>query len=471
MQQVTESKSRRGQFFKLLWEAISGGEKEYTSGSIDKAIFLLAVPMILEMVMESTFALVDIFFVGKLGKAAVASVGLTESVLTIVYSVAMGLGMASTAVIARRTGEKDAEGAAHSAMQAIYLMTGISVLVSFVGLFFSDDLLLLMGASADVVSVGHGYIKIMLTGNIVIMLLFLINGIFRGAGNAAIAMRSLIIANVLNILLCPALIYGFGPLPAMGLEGAAVGTTIGRGVGVLYQLYHLFIKKDGISIAARHLGFDPAVVKRILKIAAGGAAQFLIGSASWIFLVRIISIFGEEALAGYTIAIRMVVFTILPAWGMANAAATLVGQNLGAQLPDRAEKSVWRAAFFNMIFLGVVSVAYFVFAPFLMGFFSTDPEVLRYGAQCLRLVTLGYIFYAYGMVISQSFNGAGDTRTPTFINLAGFWGFQIPLAYLLAVVAGMGPAGVFVAISIAESAIALAGILIFKKGKWKQVKV
>ncbi|MCK7558321.1 MATE family efflux transporter [Chitinophaga sedimenti] len=295
MQQVTESTSRTGNFFKLLKEAVTGQEKEYTSGSIDKAIFLLAVPMVLEMLMESTFALVDIFFVGRLGKAAVASVGLTESVLMIVYSIAMGLSMAATAVVARRTGEKDPDGAAHSAMQAIYIMTGISILVSIAGFFFADKILALMGASADVVSAGHNYARIMLTGNIVIMLLFLINGIFRGAGNATIAMRSLIIANVLNIILCPALIYGFGPIPALGLDGAAIGTTIGRSVGVLYQLYHLFIKKSGIHIAARHLGFDPEIVKRTVKIASGGTAQYLIGSASWIFLVRIISVFGEEA--------------------------------------------------------------------------------------------------------------------------------------------------------------------------------
>ncbi|UYQ92596.1 MATE family efflux transporter [Chitinophaga horti] len=470
MQQVTGS-TRKGNFFKLLKESIVGGEQEYTSGSIDRAIFLLAVPMVLEMVMESTFALVDIFFVGKLGKAAVASVGLTESVLTLVYSLAMGLSMASTAVVARRTGEKDPEGAAHAAMQAIYLMIGMSVLISLAGIFFADDILLLMGAGADVIREGHNYARIMLTGNAVIMLLFLINGIFRGAGNAAIAMKSLIIANVLNILLCPALIYGFGPLPALGLDGAAIGTTIGRGIGVLYQVWHLFIKKNGIHIAARHLGFDMAVVRRIIKIAAGGTAQFLIGSASWIFLIRIISIFGEEALAGYTIAIRMVIFTMLPAWGLANAAATLVGQNLGAKLPDRAEKSVWRAAFFNMIFLGLVSVVYMIGAPAMMTFFTQDDEVLRYGAQCLRLVTIAYIFYGYGMVIAQAFNGAGDTRTPTVINIFGFWCFQIPLAYVLAVPLGLGPAGVFIAISAAESAIALAGIIIFRKGRWKQVKV
>lgn len=471
MQEITTDRSRTGTFFKLLMEAIAGKEREYTSGSIDKAIFLLAVPMVLEMVMESTFALFDIFFVGKLGKAAVASVGLTESVLTIVYSVAMGLSMASTAMVARRTGEKDAEGAAHSAMQAIYLMLGISLMVSIAGIFFSKNILQLMGASPDVVSTGHVYTSIMLGSNMVIMLLFLINGIFRGAGNAAIAMRSLILANVLNIILCPALIYGWGPIPALGLEGAAIGTTIGRGVGVLYQLWHLFIKKSGIHIAAKHIGFDLGIVKKLLAIAAGGAAQFLIGSASWIFLVRIISNFGEEALAGYTIAIRIVVFTILPAWGMANAGATLVGQNLGAKQPERAERSVWRAAFFNMLFLGTVSVIYFFTAPYLMHFFTQDPLVTQYGAQCLRLVTIGYIFYAYGMVVSQAFNGAGDTRTPTLINLFGFWCFQIPLAYLLAMVFDWGPSGVFIAISVAESMIAIASIIIFRKGRWKNVKV
>lgn len=464
--------NRISNIFRLLKTAIATGEgKEYTSGSIDKAIFMLSVPMILEMVMESLFAVVDVYFVGKLGTDAVATVGLTESMLTIIYSVGMGLAMGATALVARRVGEKNVDAANHTAVQAIYVAFGISLLISLLGIFYAKDMLLLMGAAPSLVEQNYEYTQIMLASNVVIMMLFMINGIFRGAGDASIAMRSLWLANILNIILCPTLINGFGPIPALGLKGAALATTIGRGTGVLYQVYHLFKGKGLLRLQAKHASVDLPLMGSLLKIASGGTAQFVIASASWIFLMRIVSSFGSVVVAGYTIAIRVIVFAILPAWGMANAAATLVGQNLGAEKPDRAEKSVWRTAFFNMLFLGSLSVVFFVLARPIIGLFTQDAEVIQHGTECLRYVCLGYIFYAYGMVISQSFNGAGDTLTPTLLNLFGFWTFQIPLAYVLAIMLHLGPKGAYMAIAIAESAIAVVAILLFRRGKWKQVKV
>lgn len=464
--------SRSKHIFQLLKEAIKGHEQDYTSGSINRAIFLLSVPMVLEMLMESIFALVDAFFVSKISKAAVATVGLTESLLTIIYSVAIGLSMAATAVIARRVGEKNPEKAAQAAVQAIYVTAVVSIIVSVIGLFYSRDLLILMGADSSITTDNYHYTEIMLTGNIVVMMIFLINGIFRGAGNAAIAMRSLWLANILNIILCPTLINGFGPIPAFGLKGAAIATTIGRGCGVLYQLYHLFGSKGVIRIRKPHLAADFPVIGNIVRIAAGSTGQFLIASASWIFLVRIISRFGNDAIAGYTIAIRILLFALQPSWGMANAAATLVGQNLGAGEPGRAEKSVWKTAFYNMIFLAIVGLVSIIFAEPILGFFiHNEPEVIRYGKECIWYVCMGYLFYAYGMVIAQAFNGAGDTLTPTILNLFGFWFFQIPLAYLVAVHFQMGPKGVFMCIAIAESAMAIVAILLFRRGKWKTVKV
>jgi putative MATE family efflux protein len=472
MTNTTMRTSRGKHIFQLLKEALKGEELDYTSGSINRAIFLLSVPMVLEMLMESVFALVDAFFVSKIGKSAVATVGLTESMLTIIYSLAIGLSMAATAVIARRVGEKNPEKASQAAMQAIYLTTLVSIAISFVGIFYSRDLLILMGADASITTDNYHYTEIMLTGNIVIMMIFLINGIFRGAGNAAIAMKSLWLANLLNIILCPTLINGLGPIPAFGLKGAAIATTIGRGCGVLYQLYHLFNDKGMIKIKMPHLKPDFSVMGNIARIAAGGTGQFLIASASWIFLVRIISRFGNDAIAGYTIAIRILLFALQPSWGMSNAAATLVGQNLGAGHPERAEQSVWRTAFYNMCFLAVVGVISIVFAEQLLGFFIHDePAVIQYGKECIIYVCMGYLFYAYGMVLAQSFNGAGDTLTPTILNLFGFWFFQIPLAYLVAVVWRLGPKGVFMCIAIAESAMAIVAILLFRRGRWKKVKV
>ncbi|HKR06435.1 MAG TPA: MATE family efflux transporter [Bacteroidia bacterium] len=455
----------------LIKKAIRGEQANITGGSIDRAIILLAVPMILEMAMESLFAVVDIFFVSKISVDAVAIVGLTESMLTIVYSLGWGLAMGATAMIARRVGEKNNAAAAVAAVQAIYIALFISALISIAGIFFSEDILHLMGASAEVIQQGKGFTKIMLTGNFVIMLLFLINGIFRGAGNAALAMRSLWIANIINIVLDPLFIFGIGPFPELGVEGAAVATTIGRATGVLYQLYHLFKGKGIIKIHADNWKVDWTIIKTLINVSAGGTGQFIIASASWIFLMRIMAHFGSMALAGYTIAIRVIVFTILPAWGMANAAATMVGQNLGAKQPDRAEKSVWRAGFFNMVFMVTVMIIFLLFAKAIVSFFTDVPEVIQYATRCLTIISVGYIFFSYGMIVAQSFNGAGDTRTPTILNFFAFWCIQIPLAYLLAITFSFGPDGLFSSIVIAETLLTVAGILIFKRGKWKEVKI
>jgi putative MATE family efflux protein len=462
---------RIGRFFQLFRTAVTGSEKEFTTGSINRAIFLLSIPMILEMAMESLFAVVDIYFVSHLGVNAITTVGLTESVLTLVYTGAMGLSMAATAMIARRTGEKNPDAAAHAAMQSIYPGLLVSLLVSMAGIFFAKDILLLMGAAKEVADYGYVYTKILLGGNIVIILLFLINGIFRGAGDAALAMRALWIANGLNILLCPLLISGWGPVPAFGLKGAAIATFIGRGIGVGYQLYHLVKGNDLIRITRKHLAPAFGVMWSILKIAGGAAAQMLIASASWIFLVRIIAYFGKDAVAGYTIAIRVIIFTILPAWGMANAAAALVGQNLGARQPERAETSAWRAAFFNMLFLGMVAIIFMAAAPAIITLFTHEPTVVDYAVECIRLMSAGYIFYAYGMVLTQSFNGAGDTRTPMLINLFSMWMWQMPLAWALAIWLKMGASGVFWAIPISESTGAIAAIILFRRGTWKKVKI
>lgn len=463
--------TKAGSVLRLLKQALKGEEQHYTSGSIDKAIFLLSIPMILEMSMESLFAIVDAFFVSRLGVDALATVSLTESVLTLVYALAIGLSMGATAMVARRVGEGNVAEAARSGVQAIYLATGISVFISVVGLFFAEDILAIMGASQSVIDTGVGYTRWMLGGNLTVMLIFLINAIFRGAGDASLAMRVLVLSNLLNIILDPILIFGWGPVPAMGVEGAAIATTIGRGIGVIYQLVHLLYGKGQIKIHSKNLPLDVGLIGRLIKVSAGGTGQFIIASASWIFLVRIVSTFGSEALAGYTIAIRILMFAILPAWGMANASATLVGQNLGAGQPERAERSVWRTGFFNMVFMVFITITFLTLARPIVEFFTTDAVALQNAMQCLQVVALGYVFYAYGMVVTQSFNGAGDTRTPTLLNFVAFWMFQIPLAYALAIVFNLGPMGVYVAIVVAESLLAVAGILIFRRGKWKTVKI
>lgn len=455
-------------FFRLLKKAINGGEETFTEGSIDRAIFLLSIPMVLEMLMESLFAVVDIFYVSRLGdNDAIATIGLTESFLTILYSLAMGLSMGATAMVARRIGEKDTKAAGVAAVQSIYIGIGLSLLISIVGLFFANDILRLMGASELLITKHAGYTRWMLGGNITIMMLFIINGIFRGAGNASIAMRSLIISNALNIALAPLFIFVF----KLGVEGAAIATTIGRGTGVLYQVYHLTRGKGLIKLTVENMAIRWDIIWRLIKVSAGGTGQFIIASASWIFLVRIISTFGSGALAGYTIGMRVIVFAIMPAWGMANAAATLVGQNLGAGKPERAEKSVYRSAFLNMIFLGIITIVFFTLATPIVKIYTTDAEVIKSAVQCLQIVSLGYIFYAYGMVIIQAFNGAGDTVTPTVLNIFGFWLFQIPFAYLMAIVLEFGVTGTYIAIVTAESAMAIVAFLIFRRGKWKTVKI
>lgn len=451
--------------------AVQGKEEHFTSGSIRKALFYLAIPMMLEMVMESMFAVVDIFFVGKIGVDAVAAVGLTESVITIIYSVSIGLSMAATAVVARRIGEKKPRAAADAAFQAILLALIISVATGLLGIVFAEDALRLMGADPRVIASGSGYTRIIFAGNVGIMLLFLINGIFRGAGNAAIAMKSLWIANGINLVLDPVLIFGIGFFPEMGIEGAAWATTIGRCMGVVYQVWHLLKGNGIIRIQRRNVVFRLKTILRLIKLSAGGMSQFLIESASWIFLMRLVSESGSIALAGYTIAIRIIIFALLPAWGLANAASTLVGQNLGAGEPGRAEQSVWKAAWYNALFLGFVSIFFVIFSDNLIALFHPDLAVREVGSEVLMVVCLGYVFFAYGMVVSQSFNGAGDTLTPTIINIILFWIFEIPLAWYLAIPMGWGASGVFWAIAFAHSLHALVSIFLFRQGRWKKMKV
>lgn len=459
------------QFFQYFKLALSGKEQEFTKGSIRRAVFMLSIPMILEMLMESIFALVDIFYVSQVSVNAVATIGLTESVITLVYAVAIGLSMAATAVVARRIGEKDVEGAAQATVQVIILGIVVSLLVSILGIYFAKDILALMGAESDLISEGYGYTQVLLGGNVTIMLLFLINAVFRGAGNASIAMWTLILSNGLNIILDPIFIFGLGPIPAYGVKGAAIATTIGRGTAVLFQIGILFYGWGKIKIALKDIVLRIHVMVNLIKISLGGIGQFLIGTSSWVFLMRIMSEFGSEVLAGYTIAIRVMMFTLMPAWGMSNAAATLVGQNLGAKKPDRAEQSVWKTGKYNAIFMGFVSLVYLIFAKQIMMLFTEEPDVISNGALCLQIIAAGYIFYAYGMVVIQSFNGAGDTKTPTYINFFCFWVFQLPIAYLTAVTLDFGPLGVFMSITLAEILIAIIGIVWFKKGKWKLVEV
>lgn len=451
--------------------AVQGKEEHFTSGSIRRAIFYLAIPMMLEMVMESLFAVVDIFFVGQIGMEAVAAVGLTESVITIIYSISMGLSMAATAVVSRRVGAKKFRAAGDVAFQAILLSAIISVLTGAAGIIYAEDALRIMGADEQVIQQGAGYTKIIFAGNLGIMLLFLINGIFRGAGSAALAMRSLWIANGINFVLDPLLIFGWGPIPAMGIEGAAWATSIGRILGVGYQLWHLLDGSAIIRITRKNLVFRTRTILRLLKLSFGGMGQFLIESASWIFLMRIVSESGSIALAGYTIAIRIIIFTLLPAWGMSNAANTLVGQNLGAGHPERAEKSVWMAALFNAVLLGLVSLVFLLLSKPIMGVFTTDAAVIEVGTEVLLILCLGFVLFAYGMVMTQAFNGAGDTYTPTVINICLYWLLEIPLAWFLAIWLNWGATGVFWAISIAHSLHSVVGVIIFRRGKWKLQKV
>jgi len=448
-------------------EALRGSQRDYTQGPIGTAIIILAIPMVLEMIMESVFALVDIFFVIKLGADAAATVGLTEAIITLIYAIAMGLSIGAAATVARRIGEQDRDGAAHAAAQSLLVGLAVALVLGISGVLFAPRLLALLGGSPGVISGGTNYARIMLGGNLVIVMLYLINAIFRGAGDAAIAMRVLWLANGINILLGPCLIFGVGPFPKLGVTGAAIATTIGRGIGALYAFSRLIGRGSRVEIRLSHFKLDLKVMARLVKLSASGTFQVLVGMASWIGLMVIVSRFGSNAVAGYTVGIRVVVFALLPSFGMSNAAATMVGQALGAGDPERAERSVWLAGRYNVYFLGVVGLLFFAFAPSLIGFFTEDPGIVPYGISCLRIVSCGFVFYAYGMVLTGSFNGAGDTWTPTKINLFVFWLWEIPMAYVLAIHFGMGPSGVFWAITIAFSSLAVISAVLFKRGRWR----
>jgi len=458
-----------------LWtdikEAISGTDRDFTSDSIGKALLILSIPMVLEMIMESIFAVVDIFFVSRLGADAVATVGITESSMTIVYAIAMGLSTATTALVARRVGEKKAGKAGVVAFQAIISGLVVSILIAIPGIIYAKEFLLLMGASEEMAEAGYMFPAIMFGGNAVIMLLFIINAVFRSSGDAAISMRVLIFANLINLILDPLLIFGIGPFPELGLKGAAVATTTGRGLAVCYQFYLLFNGNKRIRMELQHLKIKFKVMVQLFKLSAGGILQYTIATSSWIALYRIISELGSEVMAGYTISIRIVVFVLLPSWGLSNAASTLVGQNLGAKQPERAERTVWITGYINMVLLGLVGLILIVFPEAFIRMFIDNPEVIRNGAISLRIISIGFVSYAMGMVLTQAFNGSGDTVTPTRINLICFWLFEIPLAYLLAIVLDMKIYGISVAIVAAETALTLMAWYYFRKGKWKTVKV
>jgi putative MATE family efflux protein len=455
-------------FWTIVREAVRGDvHHDFTEGPIGRAVLLLAVPMVLEVSLESIFAVADIFWVSHLGPDAVAAVGLTESLLTVIYALAMGLGIGATALVARRIGEKNPEGAARGAAQALILALLVSAVLGAVGALLAPRLLALMGGTPDVIATGRGYATIMLGGEAAIIVLFVVNAVFRGAGDAAIAMRVLWLANIINIVLGPLLIFGPGPLPALGVTGAAVATTIGRSVGAIYAVVRLFRHDSRVPVSRRHIRADVGVMRQILSLSGSATLQNLIGMASWIGLVRILAGYGSDALAGYTIAVRLIIFALLPSWGLSNAAATMVGQSLGARKPDRAESSVWRAGGYNAVFLTAVGLVFFVAAPLILRAFTSDPTVTDYAVRCLRTVALGFPLYAYGMVLTQSFNGAGDTWTPTWLNLFCFWVFEIPLAWGLAHVTGLGPAGVFWAIMASFSLLAVASAGIFRRGNWK----
>jgi putative MATE family efflux protein len=454
-----------------LREAIRGSEADYTKIGLKRAIFLLSIPMILELVMESTFAVVDIYFVGKLGASAVATVGLTETYLFLLYSIAMGLATAVTAIIARRIGEKKRKEAGFTAVQAIFIGLLISIPFAFAGIFYARELLSLMGADEWSIQYGYRYTQWMLGGNAVIVLLFVINAIYRGAGDAAIAMRVLWLANGINIILDPILIFGLGPIPAMGIEGAAIATTIGRGIGVFYQLWILFKGGKHIRVKRFQLALSKRIIQNIIRTSLGGIGQMIVAMTSWIFLMRILADVGSEAVAGATIALRILLFTMMPSWGLANATATLVGQNLGANQPERAESSVWKIGTYNMFFMLIISVIYFLFHEPLMSIFTQDPEVIAIGGEWLRILSYSYFVYGWWMVSVQAFNGAGDTITPTKINLVFFWLIQIPLSYYLAIMLDWQHSGVFWGVFYSETSVGLFTLWLFTKGKWKKKQV
>jgi putative MATE family efflux protein len=459
-------------FFSLIKRSLRGEHHEYTEGSIRVAIALLAIPMILELCLESVFAVVDMFFVGKLGANAITTVGLTEASITIIYTLALGLSTGATAIVARRVGEKNIDAAAHAGMQSIILATIVAVTIGITGVIFAPNILHLMGASNEVVKEGTGFTRIMMGGSLVIVLLFLINGIFRGAGNAAMAMKSLWIASLINIFLCPTLINGYGPFPHLGLQGAAIATTIGRGIGVMYQCYHLFRGKSILKVKASHFKWDLPVISNLVRVSLPATLQFFLQSGSWIVMTMLVATTGgTNASAGYQVAIRNVVFFILPAWGLSNAAATLVGQNLGAKQPERAEKSVLLTTKYNAIFMAGVMLLFLCFASPIISIFTKDPQVRYYGVLSLQIIGSGYVFYGIAMVMMQSLNGAGDTRTPTWINFFCFWVFQVPFGFLLAKTFGLGPVGAFIATPVAETIVAVVAYIYFRKGAWKKVNV
>jgi putative MATE family efflux protein len=458
-----------------LWstvkESIRGSHQDYTEAPIGRAVILLAVPMVLEMMMESVFVVADVFFVGRLGPDAVATVGITESLMTVMYALAIGLSIGAAATVARRVGEKDLDSAGRSAVQSVLMGFGAAAIFGTIGILFGPRLLALMGASDEVLHTGSTFARVMLGGSGTVVLLFLINAVFRGAGDAAIAMRVLWFANAINIILGPCLIFGIGPFPELGVAGAAVGTTIGRGSGVLYQLFHLSRRDGRLQIRRSHLKFDFDVMRSILRISGTATFQNFVGTASWMGLVRILTGFGSAAVAGNTIGIRIILFALLPSFGVSNAAATLVGQNLGARKPERAEAAAWKAGMYNTICLGTVGTIFLLLAPQIVSFFTTDPEVALYAVRCLRIVSAGFLFYGYAMVLTASFNGAGDTRTPTLINLVCMWLWEIPLAWVLAHPLGFGPTGVFIAVSVAFSTMAFVAAWLFSKGTWKTNQV
>jgi putative MATE family efflux protein len=469
--QATTKSGASPSLWQSVKEALRGSHQDYTTGSLNRSILLLAIPMVLEMVLESLFAVVDVFWVSRLGADAIATVGLTESILTLVFAVGMGLGMSTTAMVARRIGEKDKDGAAIAAVQAVFLGLIVSIALGLPFFVFAPRLLALMGASPSIIANGANYTRIALGGSGVVLMLFLNNAIFRGTGDAAIAMRLLWVSNILNLILDPCLIFGLGPFPKLGVTGAALATFTGRGIGVLYQFYRLGRGTERLQILSRHLRLNTAVLWRLIRVSLSGILQFLIGQASWIGLVRIVSLFGASALAAYTISIRIVIFAILPSWGLSNAAATLVGQNLGAGHPDRARNAVWRTGLWNMVFLGSVGVVFIVFAPWIVGLFTRDPAVTTVAVSSLRIFSCGNIAYAYGMVLLQAFNGAGDTVTPTYVNLFGFWALEIPLAWWLAMHTRMHVNGVFISVVVAQSVIVLISLVLFRQGKWARQRI
>jgi len=468
---VTSLAEEHPSIWATVKEAIRGSHQDYTEAPIGRAVILLAVPMVLEMLMESVFVVADVFFVGRLGADAVATVGITESLMTIMYALAIGLSIGAAATVARRIGEKDRDGAARCAVQSIILGLGAAVAFGTIGVLFGPNLLAMMGASPDVLRTGSSFSRVMLGGSGTVVLLFLINAVFRGAGDPAIAMRVLWFANAINIILGPCLIFGLGPFPELGVVGASIGTTIGRGSGVLYQLYHFTRPGGRVEIHGRHLGLDMSVMRTILRISGNATFQNFVSTASWMGLVRILTSFGSAAVAGNTIGIRIILFAILPSFGVSNAAATLVGQNLGAGKPERAEAAAWKAGLYNTICLGIVGVVFLVFAPVLISFFTDDPEVANYAVRCLRIMSAGFLFFGYAMVLTAAFNGAGDTRTPTLIALGSLWAWEIPLAWTLARPLGFGPTGVFIAVSVAFSTMSLVSAWLFSKGRWKNRRV